>query len=163
MTKKNDAAAALIAALRVKKKTLAGAESSTGGLVGAMLTAIPGASECFLGGVISYTNDVKHRLLGVKNETLSAYTAVSAETAAEMAAGARALIGSDLAYSVTGYAGPGAGADGTPAGTVFIGIADARGATAVGFHFAGGRNEVRAAAAEQVCAMLNNIMKETNG
>ena len=89
--------------------TLATAESCTGGLVSARLTSVPGASEVFVGGVVSYSNEAKRRLLGVRGEILSEYGAVSAETAAAMAAGAREALDADVAVAVTGVAGPDGG------------------------------------------------------
>lgn len=106
--------------LRRRGLTLAVAESCTGGLLGDHITDVPGSSDYFLGGVLSYSNQVKHRLLGVQAETLAAHGAVSAQCAAEMAQGARRLVGSDAALSVTGIAGPGGGSDGKPKGLTYI-------------------------------------------
>ena len=100
--------------------TLATAESCTGGLVSARLTSVPGASEVFVGGVVSYSNETKRRLLGVRGEILSEYGAVSAETAAAMAAGAREALDADVAVAVTGVAGPDGGTPEKPVGLVFL-------------------------------------------
>ena len=100
--------------------TLATAESCTGALLSARLTAIPGASEVFVGGAVSYSNDAKPRLLGVPQEILSEYGAVSAETAAAMARGARAALDADVALAVTGVAGPDGGTPEKPVGLVFL-------------------------------------------
>ncbi len=106
--------------LRRRQMTLAVAESCTGGLLGDFITDIPGSSDYFLGGVLSYSNQVKQRLLGVQAATLETQGAVSAQCAAEMAQGARRLVQSDVALSVTGIAGPGGGSDGKPKGLTYI-------------------------------------------
>ena len=100
--------------------TVATAESCTGGLIGHRLTNVPGSSTYFLGGVISYSNDMKMKTLGVQENTLQEFGAVSKETATEMAQGARDLFGSDLAIAVTGIAGPGGGTAEKPVGLVYI-------------------------------------------
>ena len=102
-------------------KTLATAESCTGGGIGAALTAIPGSSAVYKGGIISYTNWVKHNLLGVDQHLLDTLGAVSAPVAEAMAKGAREAIQADIALSVTGLAGPGGDEFGNPVGLVFIG------------------------------------------
>lgn len=127
----------------LKGKTLATAESCTGGGIGAALTAVPGASQVYLGGVISYTNDVKHRVLGVPQETLDTYGAVSSPVAGAMAGGVRNLLGADVAVSVTGLAGPGGDDFGNPVGTVCIGYADRHRKLARQYHFEGDREAVR--------------------
>jgi PncC family amidohydrolase len=103
--------------------TLATAESCTGGLVGHRLTNVPGSSEYFLGGIIAYANEIKERVLGVSPQTLETHGAVSAETAIEMARGARQVLGVDLAVSVTGIAGPGGGTADKPIGLVYVALA----------------------------------------
>ncbi|MBQ3062701.1 MAG: nicotinamide-nucleotide amidohydrolase family protein, partial [Clostridia bacterium] len=102
--------------------TIATAESCTGGLMGKRLTDISGSSGCYLGGVVSYANDVKAKVLGVSEETLRNFGAVSAETAIEMARGVRKLTGADIGISTTGVAGPGGGTEQKPVGTVYIGL-----------------------------------------
>jgi len=134
------AAEALLRAFAEKKKTLCAAESCTGGMIGAMITAVPGASAVFWGSVVSYANEVKMRALGVKEETLAACGAVSEETAREMAEGARRLCGADAAVSVTGIAGPGGGTVEKPVGTVCFGLSDERGEYTTIRHF-NGRND----------------------
>lgn len=101
------------------KLTLATAESCTGGLIGHRLTNVPGSSEYFLGGIIAYANAIKERALGVSRQTLDTHGAVSAETALEMARGARRVLGVDIAISVTGIAGPGGGTLDKPVGLVY--------------------------------------------
>lgn len=129
-------------------KTLATAESCTGGMIGAGLTAVPGASNMYKGGIISYTNEVKHRVLGVSRELLDTLGAVSAPVAKAMAEGARVALNADVAVSVTGLAGPGGDEFGHKVGTVFIGYADAQVACADEYHFPGDREQVRRQAAE---------------
>ena len=113
--------------LRRNSLTLATAESCTGGLISKRITDVSGASEVFLGGCVTYANEAKIRLLGVKPETLSAYGAVSEETAREMAKGVREALGSDIGVSVTGIAGPSGGTPEKPVGTVYIGVSTASG------------------------------------
>ncbi len=137
--------------------TLAVAESCTGGLLGGAITDIAGSSAWFLGGVLSYSNEVKQAQLGVKAETLAAHGAVSRRTACEMAAGVRNLIGADLSLSVTGVAGPGGGSDEKPVGTVWIGLASAEGVVAKHFLFLKDRRVNRE---RSVAAALNMLMRE---
>ena len=139
MTKTEEAAAALLSALEKKGRTLATAESCTGGMIGAALTAIPGSSNVYLGGVISYTNGVKKQLLHVSRETLEAYSAVSPETAQAMAEGARAAIHADIALSVTGLAGPSGDGSGKPVGLVYVGCATSAGTLVQRHLFSGDR------------------------
>jgi len=116
--------------LRERRLTLAAAESCTGGLVSHLITNVPGASDYFLGGVVSYSNTIKQDLLGVKAETLDRFGAVSAETVLEMAGGARRRLGADIAVAVTGIAGPGGATADKPVGLTFIGVCDQSGQTA---------------------------------
>lgn len=114
--------AAVVRALNEKHLMLASAESCTGGLISKRITEIPGSSAVFHCGVCSYANQIKEKLLGVRHETLERYGAVSEQTAAEMAAGVRALSGADLAVSTTGLAGPGGGSAEKPVGLVYVGV-----------------------------------------
>jgi len=124
-------------------KTLVTAESLTGGGIGSALTAVPGSSEVYKGGVISYTDAVKETVLGVPAEILETYGAVSQWTAGYMASGVRKLMKADVAVSVTGLAGPGGDAYGNPVGTVFIGYEDARQSVVRRYIFTGSREEIR--------------------
>jgi nicotinamide-nucleotide amidase len=140
--------------LRLQGKTLVTAESLTGGGIGAMLTGVPGASNVFKGGIISYTDDVKHQVLGVPRAYLTAFGAVSAPVAEGMAVGARDLLKADVAISVTGLAGPGGDEYGHEVGTVFIGYADWRGVTVGEYHFTGDRDAVRSQTIETALDLI---------
>ncbi|MBE6668433.1 MAG: competence/damage-inducible protein A [Ruminococcaceae bacterium] len=113
---------AVVQFLRKKGLTLATAESCTGGFMAKRITDIAGCSDVFLGGCVTYANEAKERLLGVKHETLERYGAVSEQTAMEMAKGVREALGADIGVSSTGIAGPGGGTAEKPVGTVYIGI-----------------------------------------
>lgn len=113
--------------LRRQGKTVACAESCTGGLIAKRLTDIPGSSAAVLGGFVTYTNEMKIRHLGVSPETIEQYTELSEQTAAEMARGARMATGADIGISTTGLAGPGGGSEDCPVGTVFVGISSIHG------------------------------------
>ena len=128
---------------RLSGKTLVTAESLTGGGIGAALTAVPGSSEVYKGGVISYTNWVKENVLRVPGEILETYGAVSAQTAQAMAWGVRELLKADVAVAVTGLAGPGGDEFGNPVGTVFIGYQDGERSQVTECHFTGTREEIR--------------------
>lgn len=117
----------VVQGLREQGMTLALAESCTGGLLAKRITDVPGASEVFGFGCVTYSNEAKQALVGVSPETLERYTAVSPETALEMARGARQRGGADIGLSTTGYAGPGGGTEEHPVGTVFIGLSWADG------------------------------------
>ena len=121
--------------LRERKMTLAIAESCTGGLISHRITNVPGSSDYFLGGLVTYSNASKEELLGVSEEALKKFGAVSAEAAREMAQGLRTRLKSDLAVSVTGIAGPGGGSDEKPVGTVFMALASPSGCEEKNFLF----------------------------
>ena len=142
----------------LRGKTLVSAESLTGGGIGAALTAVPGSSEVYKGGIISYTDAVKEQILGVPGEILQRYGAVSQWTAECMASGVRKKLDADVAVSVTGLAGPGADEYGNPVGTVFIGYEDARHSVVEHFVFSGSREEVRS---QTVRAALELILKQS--
>lgn len=108
--------------LRLANATLATAESCTGGLLAHLITEVPGSSDYFLGGVVSYSNAAKMKLLGVQEETLATHGAVSEPTAREMAEGVRTLFQSTIGVSITGIAGPGGGTREKPVGLVYIGV-----------------------------------------
>lgn len=144
--------------LRVLKgKTLVTAESCTGGGIGAALTAIPGSSEVYKGGVISYTNWVKENVLGVDKEVLTQYGAVSAQVAQAMAEGVRKCLNADIAVSVTGLAGPGGDDFGNSVGTVYIGYCDGNKSFAKKYFFSGDREAVRQ---KTILAALELVLQE---
>ncbi len=122
-----DIAESLAAQLTRTGSTLATAESCTGGLIARMLTAIPGISSSYLGGVVTYANEVKTELLGVPAEMLSAHGAVSPEVAAAMAEGVRTRLGATVGISTTGVAGPGGGTPEKPVGLVYLGLSTKKG------------------------------------
>lgn len=138
----------------LKGKTLVTAESLTGGGIGAALTAIPGSSEVYKGGIISYTNAVKHHILGVPGEVLDSCGAVSEPTAKAMAQGVRRLLDADVSVSVTGLAGPGADEYGNPVGTVFIGYCDETQTVVKHFCFSGDREAVRKQTIEEALKLI---------
>lgn len=140
-------------------KTLATAESCTGGGIGAALTAVPGSSSVYKGGIISYTNWVKENLLDVPGELLEEYGAVSAPVAEAMAQGARKALCADAAVSVTGLAGPGGDEYGNPVGTVYIGYSDENITLSRKFLFPGSREEVRQSAIQNALQIVLEMQK----
>lgn len=144
----------LVKRLSDKKLTCATAESCTGGGVGSAITGVPGSSEVFWGGVISYDNSVKRGVLGVPQDVLETKGAVSAECAEAMAQGVRTLLKTDLAVSITGIAGPGGGSAEKPVGLVWFGLATANGVSTERRVFDGDRAAVRAAAVEHALGLL---------
>lgn len=147
----------VIEKLREGGLMLATAESCTGGLCAKRLTDVAGASQVFCGGVVSYTNDVKMRLLGVKEETLARFGAVSGETAREMAEGVRKATGADVAVSVTGVAGPASDEMGNVVGTVFIAFSSERETVSEKLQLSGDREKIRE---QSVNAMLWLVMRK---
>ena len=142
---------------RLAGKTLSTAESCTGGGIGAALTAIPGSSKVYKGGIISYNDWVKENFLGVDSTLLTQYGAVSAPVAQAMAEGVRRRLQTDIAVSVTGLAGPDGDDRGNPVGTVFIGYCDQKKSYAEKFVFTGDRETVRNMA---ICRALQMILDE---
>lgn len=133
----------VLALARAQGATIALAESCTGGLVAAALTEIPGASDVFLGGVVSYADGVKSGVLGVPEDVLTRHGAVSEEVARSMAEGVRHIAGATFACAITGIAGPGGGSTGKPVGTVWFSLAAPSGTTAFKRAFPGDRDAVR--------------------
>ncbi len=157
---REDLAGVVLEEMRVRALHLAVAESCTGGLLGARLTAIPGASDVMLGGVIAYDNRIKEQSLGVRREALLKHGAVSEEIAREMAAGVRAGFGADVSIAITGIAGPGGGSEAKPVGTVCVGV-DLRGSITSRRRVLGGdRDEIRKRAAQMALQMVLNRMRD---
>ncbi len=136
--------------------TLSTAESCTGGSLGKIITSVSGVSAIYGFGFITYANEAKKKILGVKHETLEKHGAVSPETALEMAIGARKVSGSDIAVSVTGIAGPGGGTEEKPVGLVYIAIADKDGAEHRKLNLDGSRDEIR----KKTCDCVFQLIKE---
>ena len=156
----SSAAAEIVYLLREQKKSLSLAESCTGGLISRLITDVPGASEIYMGGVVSYANAAKEELLGVRQETLQQYGAVSEECASEMVQGAAARFHTECAISVTGIAGPGGGTEDKPVGTVCIGVCCNGKQWIRTFHFSGSREQIR----NRSCAVaLNTLRRMLNG
>jgi PncC family amidohydrolase len=145
--------------LRERKLKLALAESCTGGLVGHRITDVPGSSEFFWGGIISYAYEAKVALLGVSWDTLNTRGAVSRETVLEMARGARRTLSTDIGVSVSGIAGPGGGTPEKPVGTTWIGLVTGGEEWARMFRFSGDRAENKAAAAEAALQLLLDYLE----
>lgn len=147
--------------LRRRGLTLAVGESCTGGLIGHRLTNVPGSSDYFLGGIISYANQAKVHLLGVRPETLKAHGAVSRATVLEMACGVRAALPAEIGLSVSGIAGPGGGSPEKPVGTVWVGLCASGFEDARQFHFTGGRASIKRQSAEAALALLLEYLEQS--
>jgi PncC family amidohydrolase len=145
--------------LAEKKLILSVAESCTGGMIGTAITAIPGSSEYFFGGVISYSNKVKHSVLGVPEHVLEKKGAVSAETVKAMAKGVQRLCKTDCAIAVSGVAGPGGGTIKKPVGLVYVGIGLGKKVRSFEYRFKGTRQEIRRQAVQ---AALERMIEEVN-
>jgi nicotinamide-nucleotide amidase len=145
-------------ACRERGLTLATAESSTGGLIAARLTSVPGSSDVFLGGVVAYANGVKARELDVPGEMLERHGAVSAEVAAAMAAGARGRLGADVAVAVTGIAGPGGGSPEKPVGLVYLHAISPDGSSARQLNLPGDREAVRSRTAAAALHLVRTLL-----
>ena len=150
----NRVAENLVELLKARGLVCATAESCTGGGVGSAITGVPGSSAVFAGGVISYSNGVKRDVLGVSAESLDKYGAVSPQVAAQMADGARRLLKTDLAVSLTGIAGPDGGSDEKPVGLVWFGLSTPSGTRTEKCLFRGDRAQVRAQAVVHALGML---------
>ena len=145
------AAHALVSFASESGLTVSTAESLTAGLVASTIAGVPGASAVLRGGAVTYVNEVKEAVLGVDAEAIARYTEVSHPVARQMAEGSRRLFGADVAVSLTGYAGPGGGTEQDPVGTVYLGVASARGVDSRRVSLEGDRAAVRAGSA--LCAL----------
>ncbi len=144
--------------LRERRMRLATAESCTGGLVGHMITNVPGSSDYYERGVIAYSNAAKQELLGVPAQTLELHGAVSEETALAMAEGLRRASKADLAVGITGIAGPSGGSDEKPVGLVYVALATPKGAVCTRNQFPGGREEIKCSSAERALQMILDFL-----
>lgn len=153
-------AALVLGLLRERGLTLATAESCTGGLVASRLTSVPGASDVFVGSVVAYANEVKAEALGVPEEVLDRHGAVSAETAAAMAEGARTRLRADVAVSITGIAGPDGGTPEKPVGLVYLHAAGPMGERSQKFELPGDRETVRTRAAVGALHLVRRLVTE---
>jgi nicotinamide-nucleotide amidase len=151
----------VLAAARDGELTVAVAESCTGGLVAARLTSVPGASDVFLGGHVAYDNDVKAAQLGVPDEILAAHGAVSAETAAAMAAGARSVFDADVAVAVTGIAGPSGGTEEKPVGLVYLHASGPSAEADREIRFTGDREAVRRRATVAALHLVRALLTQS--
>ena len=148
-------AAALVALCKQRGISIATAESCTGGLLAAAITDIPGASAVFTHGFVTYANEAKTQMLGVPEEVLATHGAVSSETAAAMASGAKNHSGADLAISTTGIAGPDGGSAEKPVGLVWFGLATPHNVTTYHRIFPGNRDDVRRASVDFALSLLS--------
>ncbi|HSL44449.1 MAG TPA: CinA family protein [Anaerolineales bacterium] len=144
-----------------RKLKLVLAESCTGGLLGSRITDVPGSSEYFLAGAVTYAYEAKVEMLGVSWDTLNTKGAVSRETVLEMARGMRKLMKGDIAVSVSGIAGPGGATPEKPVGTTWIGLVAADGEWAELFQFSGNREENKAFAADAALQLLLDYLQKT--
>ena len=156
----DDLARTLVAQCRAKQVTMAVAESCTGGGLGARITAIPGSSDVFLGGVIAYANDVKLRDLAVSPDTLDRHGAVSEEVVREMAIGARSRFGSGMALAITGVAGPGGGTEEKPVGLVWVCVALGDRVEPRKIQSWGDRQEIRYRAAQAAMDLARRLLRD---
>ncbi len=144
----------LIRLLIENKMKVSTAESCTGGLVAMRITSVSGASECFDLGAVTYANEQKMKILGVSEEALNRFGAVSEEVALEMSKGAKRISGADFAVGITGIAGPGGGSSEKPVGLVYISICGEDVHKAVKYIFSGTRDEVRFKASEEALKLV---------
>lgn len=159
--------ALLVHELTEKKLKIASAESLTGGMISELITSVSGSSAVFECGICSYSNRIKHEVLGVSEKTLEEYTEYSFKTAEEMAEGVRRISGADIAVSTTGIAGPGGFSEEKPVGLVYVGISAENYNKSYEFHFSEGaeneremiRKKAAAAALDIALEYIKNIKK----
>lgn len=149
----------LIGLLKSKRLRMSAAESCTGGMIGCMMTSVPGSSDVFLGSAVTYSNNAKERILGVSHQTLMDHGAVSMETASEMAKGTIDAYESDVAVSVTGIAGPGGATPEKPVGLVYIAVADGPRVVVTKNLFQGDRQSIRNQTAVEAIKLLIELVE----
>lgn len=159
MTQFSNSAQALGNLLKTRALTICAAESCTGGLFLSTLTDVSGSSAYVLGGVVTYSNEAKQQLVNVQEQTLITHGAVSEATAGEMAQGVRALIGADIAISVTGIAGPSGGTVEKPVGLVFIGLATEQTVQVRRYQWGGNRAQNKALSVEAALNFVHEILE----
>ena len=147
----------LVDYLKENKFTIATAESCTGGLIAKLITDVAGSSEVFIGGIVSYSNEMKKKWLAVKETTLFKFGAVSKQTVVEMLEGIHHETGATFCIAVSGIAGPGGGTREKPVGTVFIGVRNDSQTVVEEFHFAGSRENIRNSSAQKIIEMIQNL------
>jgi nicotinamide-nucleotide amidase len=148
--------------LKQRKLTVGVVESATGGLISHEITGVPGSSDYFKGAVVSYSNEVKIKVVGVKAATLKKYGAVSLQVAEEMAAGGRKLLAVDICLADTGIAGPGGATPGKPVGLFYLGLAHKGGVFSRKHEFYGSRIQNKKSAAEAALKWLKEYLKSLN-
>ncbi len=151
---------ALVSLLLRRGLKLATAESCTGGLIAKMITDVPGASAVYLGGVVSYANEVKENVLGVSGDDLASLGAVSRPVAEQMAKGAASITGADVAVSTTGIAGPGGGSAEKPVGLVYIAVSYRNVCVATENYFSGTRDEIRQKSAYKAMSLAAELIEK---
>ncbi|MDO8717032.1 MAG: CinA family protein [Dehalococcoidales bacterium] len=144
--------------LRKKKLTLGVVESATGGLISHRITNVAGSSDYYRGSVTAYSNAVKIKVVGVKEETIDEYGAVSSQVVEQMAQGGRQVLGADICLADTGIAGPGGATTGKPVGLFYIGLAHQAGVYSQQHHFQGNREQNKQEAAEQALSWLREYL-----
>lgn len=148
----------IIELMRNRELTLATAESCTGGLIASAFVDVPGASDVYRGGIVSYHEELKESLLGVKRRTIEKYTVVSSQVAEEMCRGAAEKCGADIGLSSTGCAGPDGGTEESPVGTVYIGVFIGGKTYVKRLSLSGDRNEIRCSAVKEILSMLTELL-----
>jgi len=155
----NNPATEIIDIMRRKKLTLGTVESATGGLIAHIITGVPGSSDVFQGSIISYSNEIKNKLVGVKETTLQKYGAVSAQVAEEMTDGGRKALGVDICVADTGIAGPAGGTPGKPVGLFYFGLSHRDGTSSRKYIFTGTREENKQQAAQTALEWVRDYLK----
>lgn len=144
--------------LRIRGLTLGIVESATGGLISYLITSVPGSSDYYKGSITAYSNEIKIRLVGVNEETIRRYGAVSHQVAREMALGGRKVLKVDVCISDTGIAGPGGATSGKAVGLFYIGLAHGTGSASYEHHFQGEREQNRREAAVAALSLLKEYL-----